>query len=112
MLKCYYVCRVKATKRNFSIEKLEQVAKVLKTIAHPVKLEILELLEKYEPLSVSAICEKIDATCEISMMSHHLAKMKDNGILVSEKTGKQVYYRIADRKLLKIFDCMENCDFV
>ena len=43
-------------------------------------------------------------------MSHHLSKMKDNGVLVSEKKGKQVFYKIADRQLLSIFDCMEGCD--
>ncbi len=102
---------MKGTKRNFSLEKLQKVAKVLKTIAHPVKLEILELLESEEPLDVSTICSSIGSDCEISMMSHHLAKMKDNGILISEKIGKQVFYSIADRHLLKIFDCMEKCDF-
>ena len=83
---------------------------ILKTISHPVKLEILEVLESNEPLDVSSICNKIGINCEISMMSHHLSKMKDNGVLVSEKKGKQVFYKIADRQLLSIFDCMEGCD--
>ncbi len=100
---------MKATSRQFTAKTLEKVAKVLKTIAHPVKLEILEVLESKEPLDVSTICNEIASPCEISMMSHHLSKMKDNGILVSEKRGKQVYYSIADRSLLHIFDCMENC---
>ena len=101
---------IKETKRQLSISKLQKVAKILKTIAHPVKLEILEVLEFKEPLDVTTICNKIGLECEISMMSHHLSKMKDNGILVSEKRGKQVFYSIADRHLLNIFDCMENCD--
>ena len=46
------------------------------------------------------------------MMSHHLAKMKDNGVLISEKIGKQVYYKIFVRQLLSIFDCMEKCDLI
>ena len=103
---------MKTTKRNFSADKLSRVAKILKTIAHPVKLEILEILEAEEPLDVSTICGKIEMPCEISMMSHHLAKMKDNGILKSEKKGKQVFYSIADRQLLKIFDCMEGCNLL
>lgn len=103
---------MKSTKRGFSAGDLEKVAKILKTIAHPVKLEILEILESEEPLDVSTICSKIGAECEISMMSHHLAKMKDNGIVVSEKKGKQVFYRIADRSLLSIFDCMESCKLI
>jgi ArsR family transcriptional regulator len=103
---------MKPTKSKFSTDKLQKVAKILKTIAHPVKLEILEILEFEEPLDVSTLCERIGSQCEISMMSHHLSKMKDNGILVSEKRGKQVFYSIADRHLLNIFDCMENCNLI
>ncbi len=103
---------MKSTKRNLSAEKLQKVAKILKAIGHPVKLEILEVLESEEMLDVSTICEKIGTDCEISMMSHHLAKMKDKGILTSEKKGKQVFYRILDRQILNIFDCMEGCELV
>jgi len=103
---------MKLKTRNYSIEKLQAVARILKTIAHPVKLEILQALEAEEPLDVSTICKRINSHCEISMMSHHLAKMKDNGLLKSEKRGKQVFYQIADRHLLKIFDCMETCDLI
>jgi len=103
---------MKLTKRKLSSEKLQAVAKILKTIAHPVKLEILEVLEQEEPLDVSTICDRIGAQCQFSMMSHHLAKLKDNGILKSEKQGKQVFYSIADRQVLKIFDCMESCALV
>jgi ArsR family transcriptional regulator len=100
----------KETKRQLSYDKLQYVARILKTIAHPVKLEILEILETEESLSVTAICDKIESECEISMLSHHLSKMKDNGILVSCKKGKQVFYSIANKQLLSLFDCMENCD--
>ena len=100
---------MKVSQRNFTKDKLNSVAKIFKTIAHPVKLEILEILEAHEPLDVSTICERINASCETSMMSHHLAKMKDNGILRSEKQGKQVFYTIADRQILSLFDCINKC---
>jgi len=103
---------MKVTKRKFSPAKLQVAAKILKTIAHPVKLEILQVLEAEEPLDVSTICERIGASCEISMMSHHLNKMKDNGIVVSEKNGKQVYYRLTDRSILSIFDCIANSGLI
>jgi len=103
---------MKSTTHPLSVEKLTQVARVLKTIAHPARLEILSVLEQEEPLDVSTICERIDHPCEISMMSHHLAKMRDNGLLVSEKVGKHIYYRLADRHILSIFECMEKCDII
>ena len=99
-------------KRKLSSNKLKKVANILKTISHPVKLEILEILEQYIKLDVSTILEKLKIKCEISMLSHHLSKMKDNGILISDKKGKQVFYSIADRNILKIFECMENCKLV
>lgn len=89
---------------------LEHAAKVLKTIAHPVKLEILKVLADNEPMDVSSLCGHVGMGCQISMMSHHLAKMKDNGVLTSDKQGKQVFYSIANRNLLNIFNCIENCD--
>lgn len=100
------------TKREISLEKLAKVAQVLKTISHPVRLEILEALEEEEPLAVGEILERVEAEVEQSMLSHHLIKMKNNGLLSSEKKGKHIYYSIIDRQVLKIFDCMENCDFM
>lgn len=94
-------------------DQLQVAARILKVMAHPVKLEILQLLgSTKEPMDVSSLCECIGAGCEISMMSHHLAKMKDNGILRSEKIGKQVFYSIADRSLLKLIDCMSQCELI
>ena len=101
-----YICFVNQTKRNHSGEDLVAMARILKTVAHPVKLEILLVLESREPLDVSSICAEIGAACQISMMSQHLAKMKDNGVLKSEKKGKQVFYSIANRRLLHVLDCM------
>lgn len=98
------------SKRNISIQKLEQVAHVLKTISHPVRLQILEVLEEEEPLDVTTIRERISITVEQSMLSHHLIKMKDKGVLQSVKEGKSVLYSLCDRQILKIFDCMEKCD--
>ncbi|MDB4694450.1 metalloregulator ArsR/SmtB family transcription factor [Flavobacteriales bacterium] len=99
---------MKQSKRNYSKEDLEGLAKIFKMVAHPVKLEILEVLESHEPMDVSSLCAEIGAECQISMMSQHLAKMKDNGILQSEKKGKQVFYRIANRRLLRALDELEG----
>jgi ArsR family transcriptional regulator len=99
-------------KRILPPGKIEQVARILKALAHPVKLEILEVLEHEEAMDVSTLCGRLRTGCELSMMSHHLSKMKDHGILKSEKKGKQVYYSIVDKNILKLFDCMENCEII
>lgn len=113
MNKCSYVvlclCMPKV-KRNISTMKMAKVASLLKTISHPVRLQILEALEVSEPMDVKTIRDSIDIEVEQSMLSHHLIKMKDKGVLQSNKEGKSVFYSIRDRQVLKIFDCMEKCD--
>ena len=95
-----------------SNKRLQNAARLLKVVAHPVKLEILQLLGSNGAMDVSSLCEQIGAGCEISMMSHHLSKMRDNGILNSEKTGKQVFYNIADKSVLRLLDCLDKCDLI
>ena len=103
---------MKATLRKLSYEKLSWAANMLKIISHPVRLEVLELLETEEPLDVTTIRERLEVEVEQSMLSHHLSKMKVNGILSSEKKGKFIYYSIAERRVLKIFDCIDSCDTI
>lgn len=95
-------------KRNIKPEKLEQIAEVLKTISHPVRLEILELLEVNDKLCVSEIME--ETQIEQSLLSHHLTKMKDKGILKSSRDGKRIYYSLGIEQIPQIFDCMEKCN--
>lgn len=97
------------TKNNLTSEQIIRVAEILKTIGHTVRLQILEALEEKEPLTVSEIQERIDSDTEQSLLSHHLIKLKDRGILRCEKQGMNVLYRLEDRNILKIFKCMESC---
>ena len=94
---------------TLSRTQLQKGAYLLKIIAHPVKLEILQILAQTSPMDVSTLCEKIGVGCEISMMSHHLTKMKDNGILNSEREGKQVFYSIAEPSILSVLNCIDKC---
>lgn len=86
------------------------MADILKAISHPLRLEVLELLEEKQPQSVGELLEQIDV--EPSLLSHHLTKMKDKRILESFRDGRNIYYHLAFKEVTKIFDCMENCDLL
>ncbi len=101
--------KTKRSTRNIGAAKLEKMAHILKAISHPLRLEIIELLEEKQPQSVAEILEQIDV--EQSLLSHHLTKMKDKGALDSFREGRNIYYRLAFDEITKIFDCMEKCDF-
>lgn len=100
------------SKRKLEVELLSELANVLKTIAHPVRLEVLEALEEHKQLCVKELKNLIETEVEQSMLSHHLIKMKANGILNSIKQGKHIIYSLADLQMLNIFDCMERCNFI
>jgi DNA-binding transcriptional ArsR family regulator len=100
---------MKTKQRDITAAQMERVAEILKTLGHPVRLQIMEALEQEEPLAVTDIQQRISIKTEQSMLSHHLIKMKDRGILVCEKQGMNVFYSIKDRNLLHLFDCMESC---
>ena len=89
-------------------DNLDKAAFILKTIAHPIRLGIVELLGRNEKLSVNEISEGLNI--EQSLTSHHLNNMKLKGVLGSERSGKNVYYSLRIRELLKVIDCIENCD--
>lgn len=99
-------------RRSLNTQKIIRVAELLKTIGHPLRLEILEILKQEEPLCVSEIQARLNEGVEQSLLSHHLIKMKDKGILTCEKTGMQMQYRLKDRAILDVLDCMENCKII
>ncbi len=90
--------------------RLAKAAEILKTISHPVRLDIIKMLDKDEPLSVAQINEQIPIPQPA--LSHHLNKMKDRGVLASHREGKNVYYSLMSRHIIKIFDCIESCDII
>lgn len=90
------------------VSKLEKAAFVLKTVANPLRLGIIYLLQDRENVTVTEICQQLDA--EQSLISHHLLNMKDKGILNSKKDGRKVLYSLKLRDVTKIIDCLENCD--
>ncbi|MTI32945.1 ArsR/SmtB family transcription factor [Xanthovirga aplysinae] len=96
-------------KDKLEADKLLKVAEILKTIAHPVRLKIIEVLSD-EKRTVSELMEA--TAIEQSLISHHLIKMKDKGVLSSYREGKNVYYQLVDDHITKIFDCMEGCSFI
>lgn len=99
-------------------DKLKRVADILKAIAHPIRLSILQNLSEHKKLTVNDLKEKINSSLEVdnkieqSLLSNHLIKMKYEGILQSKRNGKHISYEITDESILKIFDCMQQCTFI
>ncbi len=89
------------------VEKLERIAFILKTVAHPMRLAIVHLLEQHPVLSVSQICNMLGS--EQSLTSHHLQNMKLKGILRVKRDGRSMLYSLKEKDVSLIIECLENC---
>ena len=89
-------------------DQLEKAAFILKTIAHPLRIGIVELLTEYPELSVSDICSRLNS--EQSLTSHHLKNMKSKGILGSQRNGQSILYFLKFKEVTKVIDCIRDCD--
>jgi len=86
----------------------ENVAEVLKAVAHPVRLQIVELLENKE-MCVGDIVNALDGKQAIT--SQQLNMMKDKGVLNCRRDGAKVYYRIENENVIKLLHCVyDHCE--
>ena len=83
----------------------EHVAEVLKAVAHPVRLQIIELLETKE-MCVGDIVMALGGKQAIT--SQQLNMMKDKGVLNCRRDGAKVYYRIEDRSVIRLLHCIHD----
>lgn len=96
-------------KTRINSEKLERAAYVLKAVAHPTRINIVDLLDQQKELSVGTLAELLD--CEQSLLSHHLTNMRDKGILQVRREGKNMFYSLTDKTITKIISCINDSGF-
>ncbi len=92
---------------TLNLEQLEKAANMLKAIAHPMRIAILNYLEDGKKMTVTEIHDLLKI--EQSTTSHHLGILKDKGVLASHREGKNTYYYLRHDKLTNIIDCLNKC---
>jgi ArsR family transcriptional regulator, zinc-responsive transcriptional repressor len=85
-------------------KRIEKAAYVLKAIAHPLRIKIIQMLHENDELNVSSIYKNLNA--EQSLISHHLINMRDKGILDIRRSGKNIFYFLVDNSIASIIDCI------
>jgi ArsR family transcriptional regulator len=86
-------------------KRLEAQASIVKAMAHPTRLFIVEQLAG-EERCVQELTEMIGA--DVSTVSKHLSVLKREGILSDDRRGQQVYYRLAMPCVLNFFTCVRT----
>jgi ArsR family transcriptional regulator len=79
-------------------------AEIIKALAHPTRLFIVDELSRGERC-VNDLTEMIGV--EMPTVSRHLSQLKNVGILLDEKRGSQVFYRLRVPCVLNFFKCVQ-----
>lgn len=93
------------TLRLTKLDALAQAAECLKTLAHPHRLRMVQMLlqGKYTVGELAEACG-----LPSPMASEHLRLLQRCGLLRSEKEGRRVYYAVAEPHLASIIKCIET----
>ena len=82
-----------------------EAAECLKTLAHPVRLRMVQLL-LHGRYTVGELAE--DCKVPNNVASEHLRLMQRCGFFTSEREGRRVYYQVAEPHLQNIMNCVEG----
>lgn len=90
-------------KNQFAL--LSRQASIIKALAHPSRLFIVQELSKGE----RCVCEFRELIgADMSTISRHLAILRNAGIIVDEKRGNQVFYSLKCSSVLDFLGCVET----
>ncbi len=86
-----------------SDSKYEQMTVIMKAMANPTRLFILDMLKEKE----QCVCElQALIGLDMSTVSKHLSVLKQAGIISSRKHNNQVFYSLLCPCVLEVYQCM------
>ncbi len=89
---------------SYNKQHFTERAHIIKAMAHPVRLFFIEELARQE----RCVCELTEMVgLDISTVSKHLSVLKNAGLVVDDKRGNQVFYRLQTPCILNFFGCIE-----
>lgn len=87
-------------------ERAEQLAEVLKAVAHPIRLRIVGAL-CVDPRTVTELWQGLDIAQ--SLVSQHLGILRMQGLVHADRSGGTATYSLKDDRLRGLVDCLNGC---
>ena len=95
------------TDKNHSEKRIFELhAAVCKTLSHPKRLEIIDLLRDEKEIGVSEIAETLRITK--ANVSQHLSLLRQQNIVKTRRDGVAVLYSLANPKILVAYDALRK----
>ncbi|MGV4891433.1 ArsR/SmtB family transcription factor [Streptomyces viridosporus] len=81
-------------KEELSAADSEKIAMIFKALSDPVRLRLFSKIAA-QPAGEACVCDIQDVGVSQPTVSHHLRKLREAGLLESERRASWVYYRVA-----------------
>ncbi|MEU2892464.1 transcriptional regulator [Streptomyces albidoflavus] len=86
-------------------EKAEQIAAMFKALGDPVRLRIFSNIASHSA-GEACVCDIADVGVSQPTVSHHLKKLREAGLLASERRGTWVYYKVVPSALAPLAEML------
>ncbi|MEB3961836.1 metalloregulator ArsR/SmtB family transcription factor [Streptomyces kunmingensis] len=86
-------CCPPITAGELSVADAEKMAAMFKALSDPVRLRLFSKVASHAG-GEACVCDISDVGVSQPTVSHHLKKLKDAGLLTSERRGTWVYYSV------------------
>jgi len=83
---------MRKAKVNISHEKLQESSEILRALAHPLRMKILEFIDQNDEINVNKIYNTLNL--EQSITSQHLRILRLAGLVTTTRDGKFIHYSI------------------
>jgi ArsR family transcriptional regulator len=87
-------CCPPITAGELSVPDAKRMAAMFKALSDPVRLRLFSKVASH-PAGEACVCDIMDVGVSQPTVSHHLKKLREAGLLTSERRGTWVYYRVA-----------------
>ena len=87
------------------IETIERIVPALRVLAHPVRLQLVDLL-LIQQISVGELAQKVGIPSAVA--SQHLNTMRAHGLLKANRQGKQVFYEVVSEEAVHLIACIRG----
>ncbi|NLR97463.1 winged helix-turn-helix transcriptional regulator [Rhizobium sp. P38BS-XIX] len=93
---------------NGGMARAEMHAGLMNALSHPTRLLILNAIRAHE-LSVGQLCE----VCRLnqSVISQHLSRLRDQGIVKTRREHQMIFYRLASEDAERLLVTLSDIQF-
>ncbi len=97
---------MRKSKVTINDDKLQDSSEVLRALAHPLRMKILEFIDKHKTINVNKIYNSMKL--EQSITSQHLKILRSTEIVLTERDGKFIHYSVNYSKLTSVLKAVDT----